>query len=152
MEKLNSDEKISVLMKLSSREIIQVCNVNKNLARICKDTRYDSLWIKKIREDFNVEYNAINAYEEYKRLFLLYNTKHYILKVYEAYLELHFMFFKIEDVIKYIRKNIEIDAETDDDDLITREKLETGFEDQEFTNEALNYSVIETNFMNPNSF
>ncbi len=149
-EKLNSDEKISILMKLSSKEIIYVCQVNKNLNKICKDTRYDSLWIQRIKRDFKVEYKGLNAYDEYKRLFLLYNTKYYLLKVYDQQGSFSFLFNDIESVIKYVRKNIE-DADTEED-LITIERLRDAFRDEEeYMNEFLRYTVIETTLTNPNT-
>ena len=77
MEKLNSDEKMSILMKLTASEIVKVCQTNKELSRACGDSRYNPLWYQKIREDFNIIYKGQNAYEEYKRLFLLYHTEIY---------------------------------------------------------------------------
>ncbi len=83
-EKLNSDEKILILMKLSSKEILKVCSVNKDLSRVCNDSRYNPLWYQKIKEDFNITYNQIinkNGYEEYKRLFMLFNTEIYVVSI-----------------------------------------------------------------------
>lgn len=90
MEKLNSDEKMTILMKLTAKEIVKVCQTNKELSRVCGDSRYSPLWYQKIRDDFNVVYNgknggrAGNAFEEYKRLYLLYNTTIYKVNVYDA--------------------------------------------------------------------
>ena len=77
MEKLNSDEKMSILMKLTGEEIIKVCQTSKNMSRICNDERFTPLWRNKIKEEFNVEYNGTNGYERYKYLYMLYRQTFY---------------------------------------------------------------------------
>ena len=81
MENLNSDEKMTILMNLSSNDIIKVCQTSKELSRGCGDVRYNALWDQKIKEDFNVNYKGNNAYEEYKRLYILLNTPIYLLSI-----------------------------------------------------------------------
>ena len=83
MEKLNSDEKMTILMKLSANEIIKVCQTSKDLYRICGDTRYNPLWFAKIKKDFGINnsQNIENGYEEYKRLHILYKTKFYTVTI-----------------------------------------------------------------------
>ena len=80
MEKLNSDEKMSVLMKLEGKEINRVCQTSKHMARICNDERYDPLWRNKIKEEFDVEYTGSLPYEKYK---FLYQLRHMIVYVVE---------------------------------------------------------------------
>ncbi len=128
MDKLNSDEKISILMKLSTKEIIYVCQVNKNLSNICKNNRYDSLWIKKIKEDFNTEYKGINAYEEYKRLFLLYNTKYYLLKmkIVGDIEEYDMLYLEKNEVINFIVREIQLS----DSEIVTYEFVEEELNDR----------------------
>ena len=77
MEKLNSDEKMSILMKLTGEEIIKVCQTSKNMSRICNDERFTPLWRNKIKEEFNLEYNGTNGYEKYKYLYMLYRQTFY---------------------------------------------------------------------------
>ena len=77
MENLNSDEKMSIFMKLTGEEIIKVCQTSKNMSRICNDERFTALWRNKIREEFNVEYNGTNGYEKYKYLYMLYKQTFY---------------------------------------------------------------------------
>ena len=77
MEKLNSDEKMSILMKLTGEEIIKVCQTSKNMSRICNDERFTPLWRNKIKEEFNIEYNGTNGYEKYKYLHMLYRQTFY---------------------------------------------------------------------------
>ncbi len=80
-----------ILMNLSAKEIITVCKANKDLSRACSDSRYNSLWIKKIKDDFGESvdqdtlYNVYikNAYEEYKRLYILLKTPVYSLYINE---------------------------------------------------------------------
>ncbi len=81
MEKLNSDEKIMIFMNLSASEIVNMCKANKDLSRVCNDVRYNSLWIKKIKDDFSDEYRGNNAFEEYKRLYILLKTPIYTVDI-----------------------------------------------------------------------
>lgn len=81
MEKLNSDEKMIVLMKLTAKEIVKACAMSKDLSRVCGDPRYNPLWYSKIKQDFNVNYNGSNGYEEYKRLFMLFHTEIYVVSM-----------------------------------------------------------------------
>ncbi len=102
MEKLNSDEKIMILNNLSVNDIVNVCKVNKDLSRICSDSRYNSLWINKIKEDFetslNKDYHGNNAYREYKRLYTLLKTRIYQLQIItDGDSENHFYVFLNED-------------------------------------------------------
>ncbi len=108
-DKLNSDEKIMILMKLSSKEILKTCSINKDLARVCGDVRYNPLWYQKIRDDFNITYNeknkfSKNGYEEYKRLYLLYKTCIYTVDVYDAdnYKKFSYNFLTREDAEMYV--------------------------------------------------
>ena len=110
MEKLNSDEKMSILMKLTASEILKVCQTNKELSRACGDVRYNPLWYSKIKEDFNVIYkgentgNSQNAYEEYKRLFLLYHTEIFTVTIADTNSKEYFseLFLTREDAENYI--------------------------------------------------
>ena len=51
MEKLNSDEKMSILMNLNGNEIIRVCSTSKSMARICSDERYSPLGEEKYNKN-----------------------------------------------------------------------------------------------------
>ncbi len=107
MDKLNSDEKILILSKLSAGEIMKTCGVNKDLSRACGDPRYNPLWYQKIKDDFNTIYNKHNPYEEYKRLFLLYRTQIFTVSIAdennnEYYSE---MFLSRKEAEAYIIKN-----------------------------------------------
>ncbi len=84
-EKLSSDEKMLILMKLSSSEIVKVCETSKDLSRVCYDARYNPLWYKKIREEFNIDYKGKNGYLEYKRLYSVYKTPTYIVQIKSVY-------------------------------------------------------------------
>ena len=43
METLNSDEKMSILMKLTGHEIVKVCETGKTMQKVCKEERYNPL-------------------------------------------------------------------------------------------------------------
>ena len=77
MEKLNSDEKISILMKLDGNEIVKVCQTSKEMSRICNDDRYTSLWRKKIEEEFHLIYDGQRGFDKYRELRILYNADIY---------------------------------------------------------------------------
>ena len=82
MEKLNSDEKMSILMNLDGNEIVRVCSTSKNMGRICSDDRYSPLWKQKILQEFNEKYTGSEkGYDRYKFLRKLHNTEFFILIV-----------------------------------------------------------------------
>jgi len=81
MEKLNSDEKMSILMNLEGKEINKVCQTSKTMQKICNDERYNPLWKNKIREEFNIVYKGSKANDEFKFLYRLNNTKLHTVKI-----------------------------------------------------------------------
>ena len=81
MEKLNSDEKMSILMKLEGKEISRVCQSSKTLQKICTDERYNPLWRNKIKEEFNTDYKDTQVYDEFKFLYRLKNIELHVVKV-----------------------------------------------------------------------
>ena len=85
MEKLPSDVKIELLMKLPFHEILQVCQTSKTMSKICFDARYDPLWRNKIKEDFSTDYRGENAFEKYKFFTKLYQTDLYIVFMIDDY-------------------------------------------------------------------
>ena len=85
METLNSDEKMLILMKLSGEEIIKVCQTSKEMSRICNDKRYNPLWQKKIKEEFDVDYFGENGFNKYHDLKLLYATKFYTVLIVDTH-------------------------------------------------------------------
>jgi hypothetical protein len=85
MENLNSDEKMSILMKLEGKEINKVCQVSKIMRKICTDERYNPLWRNKIKEEFNIVYTGSKAYDEFKFLYRLKNTEIHTVKITNEY-------------------------------------------------------------------
>ena len=84
MEKLNSDEKMSILMNLNGNEIIRVCSTSKSMGRICSDDRYSPLWKQKILQEFNEKYTGSEkGYDRYKFLRKLYSTTFHTLDIIE---------------------------------------------------------------------
>ena len=112
MEKLNSDEKMSILMNLNGNEIIRVCSTSKSMGRICSDERYSPLWRRKIQQEFNEKYTGTEkGYDRYKFLRMLYNTTFYALNIIERgnedNFELH-IFDKFEKALIFTRNLLEI--------------------------------------------
>ena len=112
MEKLNSDEKMSILMNLNGNEIIRVCNTSKSMARICSDDRYSTLWKQKILQEFNEKYiGSEKGYDRYKFLRKLYSTEFFLLIITENghpdNVEFY-LFDKIEKAIGFTRDLLEI--------------------------------------------
>ncbi len=103
-EKLNSDEKMLILMKLDSKEILKVCATSKDLSRVCNDSRYNPLWYQKIKQDFNISYNKNKGYEEYKRLFMLLHTEIFTVTIADTNAKEYFseLFLTREDAENYI--------------------------------------------------
>ena len=81
MEKLNSDAKMQILMKLTGDEIVKVCQTSKDLYRACNEERYTPLWRQKIKNEFNIDYNGQKGYDKYRDLRTIFGTTYYIVKV-----------------------------------------------------------------------
>ena len=79
MEKFGPDEKMLVLMQLPSREILTVCESSKEMNTACQNSKYDGLWKKKIREEYDIVYDGNKGYQEYKFLKQLYEKPLYAL-------------------------------------------------------------------------
>jgi hypothetical protein len=107
MEKLNSDEKMSILMNLTGGEIVRVCSTSKSMGRICNDDRYSPLWKQKILQEFNEKYTGSEkGYDRYKFLRTLYNTTFYTIRVTEHGQEDNvelYLFDKLEKAIIFTR-------------------------------------------------
>ena len=99
MEKLNSDEKMLVVMKLDPKEVVIVCDGSKEM---CKNKKYDLLWEKKIKEDFNV--TSQGSYEKYKSVKQLYEKTFYVVSIIDEYLPAssYIIFDSEEKAEKYI--------------------------------------------------
>lgn len=103
---MDSDTRMKMLMELNGREIVHVCQVSTEMMKICKNERYTPLWRKKILEEFNVDYQGKNGYEEYKKLSILQNTTLYTV-VYElgCAIEAVATFYNYEDAVKMLWKH-----------------------------------------------
>ena len=78
MEKLNSDEKIQIMLNLTGDEIIKVCQVSTSMQKICDELRYNSLWKQKILEEFQIQYTGIEGFKKYRELSKLYTMEFYL--------------------------------------------------------------------------
>ena len=116
MEKLDSDSKMQVLMNLTGTEIVRLCQTSKSMLDICNRERYLPLWKKKIKEEFNVDYEGNAGFEEYK--FLTKLAKKTIYLVTELFEEGNMqqgniLFYTLEASIEYIAEEI-LEGETED--------------------------------------
>ena len=103
MEKLNSDEKMQILMNLNGKEINKVCQTSKSMGRICNDERYDRLWNNKIKKEFNVEVantDKVRGYDKFKFLTLIQETKIHIVEM--KHKEGANLFYSVNEAINFI--------------------------------------------------
>jgi len=68
MENFNADEKMLVLMQLEPKEVLIVCDRSKEMNAACRNNKYNLLWQKKLKEDFDVDYVGNEGYEKYQTL------------------------------------------------------------------------------------
>jgi hypothetical protein len=80
MEQLPKEVKSLIMSNLSGKEIVAVCQSNRNLSQVCSnDPKFNSLWRRKIEEEFKEAYIGNSAYDQYKFLSKLYNKDFYFL-------------------------------------------------------------------------
>ena len=122
MEKLNSDEKMTILMKLEGKEINRVCQVSKSLQKICNDERYNPLWKNKIEEEFNIDYNGTKGYDEFRFLYRLKNVELHVVKVNTGDNVYADVFYTrkaaFEDMIELVRSNRDRNGEENNKQVI----------------------------------
>lgn len=104
MEKLTPDAKYLLAEKLSGVELVKLCATDVNMRQICSNSRYNSIWIKRLKDDFNVDYNGNNAYMEY-----LQNTYFYK-QEYWTVIHQDMNTYDITDVTNYKSRDDAIDA------------------------------------------
>ena len=106
MEKLPKDVLINVIFpKLPSEDILNLCRKSREMSELCISEKANSLWIKRIREEFNVNYLGQDAIFEYLSLKIknvwivhqIYNTLER-----DFYLNHIKVFRKLNDAIKYV--------------------------------------------------
>jgi len=109
MEGLNPDEKIQILLNLPGNEIFYVCMASKNMMKICQEKKYDSLWKKKILEEFHIEYKGKEAFQKYAELATLYSRKFYIVSYTNTYSPTETtsdIFISKKDAIEFIAREV----------------------------------------------
>lgn len=63
---MSNDSKYVLAQKLSGKDLINLCATDTNMRKICTDTRYDSIWKQKLKEDFGHDgFIGKTPYENY---------------------------------------------------------------------------------------
>lgn len=137
MESLNSDEKMQILLKLDGKEIVKVCQANKNMMKICSDDRYKPLWSAKISEEFKVKLSPDeDGFNKYRELHILSSSKLYIVVAVDTqYSDESFtqVFYTLESAEDYIAGIMTQDVDEDE--------LQQSFEN--IINELKTYGMVD---------
>lgn len=67
LDDLTPDTRLELSKYLPGKELVKLCSVSKGFRNTCTSTKFNNLWRRKIKEDFNVNYNGKDAYNEYLR-------------------------------------------------------------------------------------
>lgn len=108
MEKLPKDVLINeIFPKLPSDDILNLCRKSRQLSELCVSEKANTLWIKRIKEEFNVDYLEPDAIFEY--LSLKDKNVWIVHEVYgefkDYYLDNTRIFKKFNDAVKYVKNN-----------------------------------------------
>ncbi len=152
--KLNTDELNLILKHLSVKEVSNLCKTCKSLSRIYTDSRFNSVWIRLIRDDFGIEYNSNKykkAYEEYKRLQSLTKFPIYLLTIqyeYEPDKEI-FLFTGKEKAREFLRIYLQDQMQYYDEQVQVQENAKIQIDKLDRYDYILGYSVdLEINYLN----
>lgn len=126
MENLPKDLKKYLSEYLNSEELVKLCSVNKEMRKICSDKTYNDIWIHRIKNDFDLDYKGTDAYKEYMRLVINYNTQYWSVVRLDDHQRIDGvrLFDSKDKAIKYIYEAIEYEGEIE-------EIEETIFEEEE---------------------
>lgn len=78
LTELTSDAKYVLATKLSGSELVKLCATNSEMRKLCTLQKYNSIWINKLKEDFNVDYMGKDAYMEYLQHSYLYKNDYWV--------------------------------------------------------------------------
>lgn len=138
MARLGNDMKIKLLLELPQNEIIHICENSNSMNKICKTDKYNDLWIAKIRQDFNSEYEGSNAYKEYRFLVELYDRNLYIVNMLDpnvAEPDINTMIFtNLEKALNYLYEALK---DEDDEYMFTYDELKKFVDDETLETEGL---------------
>jgi len=78
ISELTSDAKYLLAQKLSGKDLVRLCATDKSMRQICSSSKYNPIWIKLLKNDYNVNYNGTNAYMEYLHNTYFLNKSYYV--------------------------------------------------------------------------
>ena len=62
---LNDDAKYELAKNLSGEDLIRLCASDSNMRLLCSSSLYNSIWRRKLSQDYKINYQGSNAYMEY---------------------------------------------------------------------------------------
>jgi len=79
MERLTPDAKFALAQKLSGKDLVKLCATDTSMRQICATSRYDPIWVKLLKDDYNIDYIGDNAYMEYLQNTYFLTKTYYVL-------------------------------------------------------------------------
>jgi hypothetical protein len=68
---LTLDAKFVLATKLSGNDLIRLCATDTEMRRICNSKKFNPIWVSKLKEDYNVDYQGNDGYMEYYKIHIL---------------------------------------------------------------------------------
>lgn len=129
---LTPDTKYCVALNLSAKELINFCNTDSEMRRLCYSSKFNPIWQKHIKNDYGIEYNGKNAYMEYMQNNYFFNQTFLVVTVFDMeenrVIEseifktfdeaIQGIFFKIDNLRDKIFDENDEDSDEDDEDVI----------------------------------
>ena len=75
---LTPDAKYSIAENLSGKDLVRLCATDKSMRKICSSNRYDPIWRKRLKDDYNIDFNGTNPYMEYLHYTYFYNREYWV--------------------------------------------------------------------------
>lgn len=81
---LTPDAKFSLAKDLPVNDLLSLCSTDRNMRNLCMSDRFNSIWSKRLKEDFNIDYQGSNGYMEYLLTTYQMKQKYYAAIFYDA--------------------------------------------------------------------
>jgi len=80
LSELSADPKYLVAQELSGPDLVRLCATDQSMRQICATSKYNPIWIRLLKSDYNIDYNGNNGYMEYLQNTYFLNKPYYMIR------------------------------------------------------------------------
>jgi len=76
---LSPDAKFALAQELSGPDLVRLCATDQSMRQICATSKYNPIWIKLLKKDYDIDYKGNNGYMEYLQNTYFLNKPYYVI-------------------------------------------------------------------------